>query len=388
MSKTQEIRVIGIDLHPSCFAAAAMKNQHQKLWLHPKINITDLDNWLKNNIRPSDVLVVEAGANSTVFCKTVVKFGAQCIILDSIRVGQIKKAYCKTDKEDCVKIAKCYLSGLSNKVWTPDNDTVIRREVLVKFQQAKKAVTKVKNMINSYLTTYNLAKPKGLRVYSEKGKGWLLKSNDWSPIQIGLIEILYSDLEHAIKTKKAITSIIAREVISNPRILSLLKLCGVRTLTAFALAAAVGDINRFESPKKLAAYLGLIPSVTQSGVNKRHGATGKGGRKETRTFMVQGAQAILRASDEYGAGFKAWGLKMAMAKGKNIATIAVARKMAVASWYHLMGYQTNVHIPEKSMKVKVGKMITDLGKETILELGYKNNKHFKQEIEQKILGAA
>ena len=293
MSKSQEVRVIGVDLHPSCFAAAAMKNQHQRLWLHSRVNILDLNNWLEKNINFTDILVIEAGANSTAFCKTVIEFGAQCIILDSVRVGQIKKAYCKTDKDDCVKIAKCYLSGLSNKVWTPDNKTVIRREVLAKFQQAKKAVVKVKNMIRGYMTGHNLVRPTGVQIYSEKGKSWLIKSYNWDAIQIGLIELLYSDLNHAIQTKKALTSIIAKEVISDPKIMSLLKLCGVRTLTAFALAAAVGDINRFDCPKKLAAYLGLIPSVTQSGINKRHGATGKGGRKETRTFMVQGLRQYL-----------------------------------------------------------------------------------------------
>lgn len=66
----------------------------------------DLKHWLFKNIRTTDTLVIEACNNSFEFARIVSEFGAQCLVLNSTQVGQIGKAYCKTDKEDCVKIAK------------------------------------------------------------------------------------------------------------------------------------------------------------------------------------------------------------------------------------------------------------------------------------------
>ena len=61
--------------------------------------------------------------------------------------------------------------------------------------------------------------------------------------------------------------------------------------------------------------------------------------------MIQGAHSVLASSDEYGAGFKKWGWQMTFKKGKNVAVTAIARKMAIAAWYQLKGYETNITIP-------------------------------------------
>ena len=142
MNKNQEERIIGVDIHPCCIAATAFTLKGEKLWLHNRVEMYDLKHWLYKNITSRDTLVIEACNNSFEFARIVSEFGAQCVVLNSIQVGQIGKAYCKTDKEDCVKIAKIYLSGLTEKVWQPDQKTILRREVLKKYQQSNKAVTK------------------------------------------------------------------------------------------------------------------------------------------------------------------------------------------------------------------------------------------------------
>ena len=167
-----------------------------------------------------------------------------------------------------------------------------------------------------------------------------------------------------------------------------MKLCGVRSITAFAMIAAIGDINRFSNPKKLAAYLGLIPSVNQSGENIKYGGVGKGGRKETRTFMIQGAHSVLASGDEYGAGFKKWGWQMTFKKGKNVAVTAIARKMAMAAWYQLKGFETNITIPNTSLDTKINKLAAEIGKEEIKNLGFQKSRDFKLKVKEKMLGVA
>ena len=216
----------------------------------------------------------------------------------------------------------------------------------------------------------------------------IINHKDLEMTQKLLVNLLYEDLEHAVKTKKTLAKIMAQDLLSDDNAMGLIKLCGIRTICAFALVAAAGDIKRFPSPKKFASYLGLVPSVQQSGDNKRHGGIGKSGRKETRTFLVQGAQALLKSSDEYGGGFKQWGKALAARKGTNIAVSAVARKMAIAAWYQMNGYKTNIHIPKRNLNVKIQKISVEIGKDVLREIGYEKPMDFRVKLKQKLVEVA
>jgi hypothetical protein len=66
-----------------------------------------------------------------------------------------------------------------------------------------------------------------------------------------------------------------------------MRLLGVRHIVAFAVAAVVGDIARFANPKKLVAYLGLTPSVEDSGETIRgRGQLVSFGRSDLRALLV------------------------------------------------------------------------------------------------------
>ena len=391
MSKSNKVerRIIGIDIHPRCFAAAALTINKKKLWVHSRIEMTDLEKWLSKNVHPGDVLVLESGCNSFSFAKKVIEHDVECIILDSVKVGKINKSYLKNDKDDAVKIAKIHLSGLADdEVWQPDSKTIMRRQILSKYNQMNRSITKSKNMIKSFLVENGLNFPKGKKVFSKESKQYLLKHQELEISQKLLLEMLFDDLDHFMKNKKTLARIMAQDLLTDPNAIGLIKLCGIRTICAFALVAAAGDIKRFPTAKKFAAYLGLVPSVNQSGDNKRHGSIGKAGRKETRTFMVQGAQAVLKSSDEYGAGFKEWGIQMIYKKGRNVAVCAIARKMAIAAWYQMNGYKTNVHIPDRNLDVKLQKISVEVGQEILKEIGYENSKDFKAKIKQKLAKVA
>src|SRR5439155_11305067 len=120
------------------------------------------------------------------------------------------------------------------------------------------------------------------------------KANQWSARQWQVIEGLLMELRHAEEQRKHWRSLIAQEVLSDPQLLSIVRLCGVREMVAFALGALVGDIQRFAEPKKLVKYIGLNPAFDDSGQTQWSGAIGGHGRKDLRCVLVDGAQAILR----------------------------------------------------------------------------------------------
>jgi transposase len=66
---------------------------------------------------------------------------------------------------------------------------------------------------------------------------------------------------------------------------------GVQVLHAVRIVAELGDFQRFESPRKLMAYLGLIPSEDSSGARRRQGAITKAGNSSARRALVEAAHA-------------------------------------------------------------------------------------------------
>jgi hypothetical protein len=98
------------------------------------------------------------------------------------------------------------------------------------------------------------------------------------------------------------------------------------------LTAAIGDIQRFESPQKLVSYLGLNPSVRQSGPGPAyHGRITKQGRGHARGMLVEAAWAAARAPGPLRAFF----LRVRARRGQHVAAVATARKLAVLIWHLL-----------------------------------------------------
>ena len=343
--------------------------------------MTNLRNWMKNNVKPHDVMVLEAGCNSFEFVKTAKSLSLNAIVLDSVKVGQLSKTYCKNDSIDAVKLGRIYLTGLPEEVWVPDDKTRTRRQIMSEYDNATKDSTRCKNRIRSWLTEHHLVLPKGTRLTKEAGRLTTLKLYEWTESQKAMIKIMFEDLYHCDRKRTELRKIITKEVVNDSQCVKLMQLCGIRALTAFALIARIGDINRFASPKKLAAYIGMIPVVKASGVNSWSGGITRKGCRSLKAKLIQAAQSVFRASDENGGNLKQWALKLWMRKGsKNIAVAAVARKMIVSTWYCLKGYFTDLKEVTPALEAKAAKMVQDLGKEAVLSLGYTKKQEFLQKL--------
>src|SRR5204863_10193075 len=140
-------------------------------------------------------------------------------------------------------------------------------------------------------------------------------------------------------------------------------------------------IKRFNEPKKLVKYIGLNPAFDDSGETEWSGGIGGHGHKDLRCLLVEAAQAILRCSKNPLAQ---WGRKLLARKGSlNLAVCAMARKLAVAVWYLMMGRWTTLEEIDAGLSVKVGKMISQIGATGLKKLN-KTRKTFREEIFQSL----
>jgi hypothetical protein len=107
---------------------------------------------------------------------------------------------------------------------------------------------------------------------------------------------------------------------------------GIDMVVALGLSAAIGPISRFQGPDQLVAYLGLNPSVHQSGEGRpQHGRITKQGRTHARTMLVEAAWQAVRGPGPLRAFYQ----RVSARRGNHIAAVAVARKLAVIVWHML-----------------------------------------------------
>jgi len=107
---------------------------------------------------------------------------------------------------------------------------------------------------------------------------------------------------------------------------------GIDMVVAVGVMAAIGRIGRFASPDRLVAYLGLNPSVRQSGDGPaHHGRISKRGRSHARHLLVEAAWQTVRNPGPMRAFYE----RVRGRRGAHVAAVAVARKLAVLIWHML-----------------------------------------------------
>jgi len=167
----------------------------------------------------------------------------------------------------------------------------------------------------------------------------------------------------------------ALELEGAPKLLRLYKLSGLNLVTTYALIAIIGDIDRFAHSKNLVSYLGLNPSVVESGKSKGATALQSHGRGSLRSILIQSAKMLLRTVNP----LQKWGLSVALRRGTNKAAVAVARKLAVNVW-HILKDHWSVAIEEgKTLLTKLGKLATEIGLPVLKELGYPGKTAFQEQ---------
>jgi transposase len=176
------------------------------------------------------------------------------------KVKQIACARVKTDKKDTLILARLLAANLVPTVWVPPKHVRELRQLVSQRRRLVGMHTQVVNRMHSVSHRHHLGHPRGKR-FQEKDMGWREKLEGLERFQLEL------DLE----TKKylkgqidKITAELGRMSHEEPwaeQMLYLMQIPGFGVVTGMTVLAAIGDIARFESPKRLTSYSGLVPGV-------------------------------------------------------------------------------------------------------------------------------
>lgn len=379
-------RIIGFDSHPDSFTAAIVSGPTPAAALTEKlfnkIAMAQLQSWAKKHTTAQDLFVLEASGNSFQVVRALKAIERRAKVLESCQMGKLKEHHANNDKISAVRIAKAYLAGTAKEVWVPDDKTQERRDWFHAHRKATKRTSQMRARLRSYLSDngVRLRAHTSLRELGQLEEQ-IRQARQWSTRQWQVIEIMLLELRHADQQRQHWRSLIAQEVLADPELLSLVRLCGVREMVAFALGAFIGDIKRFAEPRKLVKYVGLDPAFDDSGESTWSGGIGGHGNKYLRCLLIEAAHSILRCSQ---TPLAQWGKRLLARKGSlNLAVAAIARKLTVAAWYLFKGQWTLLEQIDEPLVIKVGKIIGSAGQPKATTAA-KERKAYREEIYQRL----
>ncbi|MCP2079698.1 UNVERIFIED_ORG: transposase [Methylorubrum zatmanii] len=323
------MRVVGLDIH-RVFAEAVMLENGAVRRLG-RIGMTrDHLTAFAKTLTHDDHVVVEATGNASAVAEVIRPHVGRVVIANPRQVRLIAEARIKTDVIDATVLARLYASGFLPEVWIPDEATLALRRQVTRRTQIVRQRTRLKTMVQSILHSHLVPPCPHADLFGPRGRTWLLAQplpgDESDAVARHLRE--YDRLSEDVK-------VVERELARGPRQRERHAADDDPRHRPGGRRRAdrpIGPVARFAGPDRLVAYLGLNPSVHQSGSCKlRHGRITKQGRSHARTMLVEAAWQAVRGPGPLRAFFQ----RVSARRGPHVAAVAVARKLAVIIWHLL-----------------------------------------------------
>jgi len=276
--------------------------------------------------RPRARIVIEASTDSEWVARCLEALGHEVIVADPnfapMHATRTRKV--KTDRRDARALAEACLLGAyrpAHRLSDPQRHVrgrLVVRDALVRTR------TRYISIIRALLRQHGYRVPSGSaehfvhRVQRLPLPGRL--RSVVAPL-LALMRPLNGQLTYSDAT-------IEHLAVQDPRVRRLRSVPSIGPVTAAAFLAAIDDAQRFSHAHQLEAYLGLVPGERSSGETQRRGAITKAGHSRPRWLLIQAAVSILRRRPPQAEALRTWALRIAARRGKQVAVVALARRLA------------------------------------------------------------
>ena len=287
---------IGLDVHKETIAVAVAlpgrdEPQYRGEIAHePKA----IQKWLHRLSGEFDgallLFCYEAGPCGYGLYRQLIVAGHDCQVVAPSLIPKKPGERIKTDRRDALKLARLLRAGDLTAVWVPDTEQEAMRDLTRARDDMKSQERKARQQLNAFVLRHGHHWPRGKTRWTSAHCNWLESlrfEHDWQ--QIVLQE--YIDAAKAATQRVAdLTDQLMRALPGwslAPVVEALVALRGIDKLAATVVLAELGDISRFDSPKQLMAYLGLVPSEHSTGSRRRQGAITLTGNGHARRMLVE-----------------------------------------------------------------------------------------------------
>jgi transposase len=333
---------LGIDHHKMWDQVAAI-NEGGEVILECRVASTR-DGWeqLKSALPKGEPIhsVLEAGWNWGKLYDVLEELSFNPKLANALKVRLIAESRIKTDKRDALALAQLLRMGWIPEVHVPGRETRDRKNLLRQRAWLIRQRTGIKNRIHSILDRNHLELPEVSDVFGARGKAWL-KALELREPDGRLLDAHLGLFESVQKQIRETESWIDQALKEHSDLEILMSLPGVGKLLGALIALEIDGIERFETPEKLCAYAGLVPSLHQSGNTRNFGGLISGCNRHLRYAFIEAAWTAVRVSP-YFSGFHR---RIKGKKGAQVAVGAAARKLCAIAFYCLQGRRNYVEKP-------------------------------------------
>lgn len=351
---------VGLDVHKDTIAVAiAHPGREAAKYLGEIPNTPAAIKELMHKLSPDgEVLAVcyEAGPTGYAIYRQITQMGHVCTVVAPGLIPKRATDRVKTDRRDALSLARLHRAGELTAVWVPGREQEAIRDLTRAREDIKGIERKARQRLGAFLLRHGKSYP-GKSHWTQAHFRWLETVVMDSPVQHIVLQE-YIDTVHEAHARveglveqmhKALKDWSLRPVAE-----AFMALRGISLIAAMTMLAEVGDITRFDSPKQLMAFLGLVPSEHSSGGSRRQGSITKTGNSHARRIMVEASWAyryparktrtIQRRAERTDPDIQhiAWKAQKRLCgrysdlvtggKNASLATTAVARELAGFLW--------------------------------------------------------
>lgn len=334
-------RFVGLDVHKDTIAVAiAEPGRNGSVKYHGTIaNSKKAVAGLVKKLGPVENLdfCYEAGPCGYVLYWLLLGLGAVCSVVAPSLIPERAGDRVKTDRRDAEKLARLHRSGELTAVWVPDREHEALRDLVRAREAAVEDRTRARNRLTKFLLRRGITKPKGWSSWTQQHGLWLEQQVDLLTIaadritltdhiqEVRRLDERIERLEQALEDTLADAPEELQAVVAG-----LAAFKGVGRLTATTLAVEVGRFSRFEHPKELMSYCGVVPSEFSTG------GPGKAQRgKITKTGNAHLRRVVIESAWHYGKRprtSRVLGKRQAMMSAQLAHQGQVAQEIVAISW--------------------------------------------------------
>ena len=235
-------------------------------------------------------VVYEAGPCGYGLCRQINAAGHICQVVSPAHTPRRVGDRIKNDRRDAILLARLARAGELTPVWVPDETHEAMRDLIRARAVAVKDIRQARQRIRSFLLRYD--RRYAGAVWKRTHRTWLGNQSFEHPAQQITFQSYLNAMDQAIDRRDFLDRQIAELVAEwplGPVVEALQALRGVAIAVAAGVVAEVGDMRRFDNPRQLMAYLGLVPGERSSGQTRRLTSITKAGSTVARRLIVEAA---------------------------------------------------------------------------------------------------
>jgi transposase len=282
-----KLRFVGLDVHAENIAVAVAETGGE---------VRSLGN-IPNRLESVGKMkcCYEAGPTGYVLYWQLTQMGVACEVIAPSLIPTKAGDRVKTDRRDAEKLARCYRAGELTAVWVPDAAHEALRDLVRAREAAKKDQLRHRHRLGKFLLRH------GKRP-TDAGTAWTQKYLNWirthvrfeQPALEATLTHYLEEVDHAAeriaKLEQAIDEAVAQAAPEIRVVIEALQaLRGVAKTTAATVVCELGSLTRFQSPRQLMGYSGLVSREYSSGNRIQRGAITKTGNAHLRRVLVEAA---------------------------------------------------------------------------------------------------